>query len=187
MKPFPEDRNLSENKIKVIDRRMFTADGELREAYQGTIDPDAHSAPRSQPSTPAESTATDAAVASTGEPAPAAPTTAVASEPPARTADDDASPAPAQEAVAEEDDAEGPRFTDLVAFMAQTAAAYLQQARATALGGSAAPGSSSEMLQMARLHVDLLSVLERKTTGNLTAEEREMLLDVQRQLRIALQ
>ncbi len=177
-RPSHEDRKLSESKIKVIDRRMFTADGELREEYQDSIVPDVGA-----PASPAVTEPVSDAGQEASAPAETATEPASAEASPA--AEEVAAPGP--EADAEDDAAEGPRFTDLVAFMAQTAAAYLQQARATALGGQAGPASSSEMLQMARLHVDLLSVLERKTAGNLTAEELEMLRDVQRQLRLAMQ
>lgn len=188
---------MSDSKIKIIDRRMFTPDGELREPYRQAQD----AAPTKRPRSPAPG-ATGAASAPTQAPAPASQqvrsdrprSERARSEQGGRPApilprEPDRAPAGVAtthriEDRAKAQDAEGARFTDLVAFLAQTAAAYLQQARSSALGSGTA--SSGELLQMARLHLDLLAVVERKTAGNLTLEERNMLQDVQRQLRLAL-
>ena len=147
---------MSEKTIKVIDRRMFTAEGELREAYRDQVDPD-RVPPPSEPVVQVEAPP---------EPAPRA------ASPPPEPAPPEAAPEPS-----EPEDPNAPQFGDLVGMLAQTGAAYIQQARATA---------SPDMMQMARLHVDLLDVLERKTAGNLTPDEASMLRDVKRQIRLAL-
>lgn len=154
----------TEKRMKVIDRRMFTPDGELREEYRGTVDPD-----RTPPDPPPSRT----------EPVDAADTRAESAVAPTETA----IPAEAEATDVEDANEAGPRFTDLVGFLAQTAAAYLQQARQGAVGGAMSAG---DLLEMARLQVDLLDVLERKTAGNLTAQEHALLDDARRQLRLAL-
>lgn len=157
--------------MKVIDRRMFTPDGELREEYRDRVDPDR--VPPSQPSPASTSVAADrSAPVATADPAPA---TQHATEPavdPRRETE-----------AAPEEPGKGPTFNDLVAFLAQTAAAYLQQAHQGNVGGAM---SASEMLEMAKLHCDLLDVLARKTEGNITAQERAILDDARRQLRLAV-
>lgn len=153
----------TEKRMKVTDRRMFTPDGELRKEYRDTVDPDrtpSKPVPSAEP-TDAADTRTESAVARTAP----------------------AHPAEADTADAEDATGSGPRFTDLVGFLAQTAAAYLQQARQGAVGGAMSAG---DLLEMARLQVDLLDVLEQKTAGNLTAQEHAMLDDARRQLRLAL-
>ena len=159
-----DDFSVTEKRMKVTDRRMFTADGELRDEYKDTVDPDR---------VPAE-TAPPRAVREDEPPAHIEPSPEGVAE--------HAAPEPA-EPPADEDARRGPQFADLVAFLAQTAAAYLQQARQGTVGGAMGAG---ELLEMASLHVDLLDVLERKTAGNLEPQEHAMLDDARRQLRLAL-
>jgi hypothetical protein len=64
-----------------------------------------------------------------------------------------------------------PGFVDLVTLLAEPIALYL--------GDVELPdGRSAENLEMARVHIDLLDVLRRRTAGNLTAEESALLEDL---------
>ncbi len=150
-----------ESKVRVIDRRWFTAEGELR-------------APASGP--PAPAAAADPAPAAAADPAPApgaaAPVTLP--EPPP-----DASPAPA--APAADADAAGgsaalppgPGISDIVDLLAQQAMAFLS---------GQVPGRGRDPAT-ARYFIDLLGVLKTKTSGRLTLEETNFLDDVLYQLR----
>ena len=64
-----------------------------------------------------------------------------------------------------------PTFLDLVTLLAEPIALYL--------GDAELPnGESAENLEMARLHIDLLDVLRRKTAGNLEVGESRLLEDL---------
>lgn len=67
-------------------------------------------------------------------------------------------------------------FTDLVQVMASQALMYM---------GAPDPqtGKSIISLPMAKIHIDLLGVIEEKTKGNLSDEEAKMLRDILRELR----
>jgi len=84
---------------------------------------------------------------------------------------------PEPEEVGEDD---GPGFIDLVRLLAEHASIYIMQSRA------ASPVEASENLEVARLHIDLLAVLEKKTRGNLSSNEQALLDDAIRQLRAGL-
>ncbi len=160
---------MSGKSLKVTDRRMFTADGQLREEY------------RDLEEKPASSVAEPSPREARSEPA--APGRSVPAQPPpaARHGDKprgDKPPGdqPAGEQAAPE--AEGaPGFMDLVGLLAEPAMIYLRQAH------GADPRTANESLELARLHIDLLAVLRAKTEGNLTSAEQAMLDDVNRQLR----
>ena len=66
---------------------------------------------------------------------------------------------------------------DLVSVLAQPIAVYLGDAKLP-------DGETMENLDLARLHIDLLSVLEEKTRGNLTSQESNFLSDLLYQLRL---
>ncbi|MEM8930442.1 MAG: DUF1844 domain-containing protein [Acidobacteriota bacterium] len=72
----------------------------------------------------------------------------------------------------------GARFHDLVGLLAQSASVYLQQA-------SQRVEERSELLDMARLHIDLLALLKHRTRGNLQSDEAAVLDDALSQLRMA--
>ena len=122
----------NEGKVKVVDRRRFTVDGEEIES----------TAAPGPPPTP-------------GEPPAASPPDA-AEKPP--------EPAPAPPAIG---------FLDLVDFLAQQAAALLS---------GQIPGRGRDP-QTARFFIDLLAVVQEKTTGQLSGEEARYLEDVLYQLR----
>ncbi|MEM9594246.1 MAG: DUF1844 domain-containing protein [Acidobacteriota bacterium] len=152
-----------DTKIKVTDRRMFTPDGRLRPEYEESL-AESPSAPQ-QASSPAPS-----------QPEPAAQRPPQASPPPAAAPPQ----APAQESQGEVDDTPlRAGFQDLVGMLAQTASVYLQDA-------STRLERRAESLELARMHIDLLVVLQRKTAGNLEPGEKALLDDVLYQLRMAI-
>jgi len=70
-----------------------------------------------------------------------------------------------------------PSFFDLVAAVAQPIALYLGDVKMP-------DGESMENLQLARLHIDLLEILQMKSAGNLTDQENGFLEDLLYQLRL---
>ena len=155
---------MTDEEIKVTDKRMFTPDGELREEFQHLGKGAAEEPTAAEPAATGESAA--------GREEPAAP--AEREAPPA------SQPEPGRGRVeiplgGEGTDALG--FFDLVGLVAQPIAIYLGDARL--------PGDeSAENLDMARLHIDLLEVLKNKTVGNLTSQEHSFLEDLLYQLRL---
>ncbi len=141
---------MSEPEIKVVDKRIFLADGSLREEYrflEEEASARAASAPAEPPSTPA-------APAATSLPPPAAPL---------------AEPSPELDPFGP--DPGGPGFFHLLEMIAGPISIYL--------GDAPLPGGQDgEDLEMARLHIDLLSVLKQKTAGNLSAREAAVLEDL---------
>lgn len=157
---------MSEKRIKVTDRRMFTPDGRLREEFR---DLESAEPPESSPRPRAEGDSagtTPPAAAGPGAPAPVqAPPAAPPEprEPPPHAPDSGPLPPPT--------------FFDLVGLLAEPVALYLGDARLP-------DGKSAENLEMARLHIDLLDILKTKTEGNLTAQESEILVDLIYRLRL---
>lgn len=153
-----------EKPIRVVDRRMFTADGELRPEYQTTA---------SEPPPPTPPPA--AAQPSVPVPA-AAPAPAPASEAPPGAGADAAEPPPADELGGGE-----PRtaFALIIQMLAMPAYA--------ALGMVPDPASGRQRVDRAaaREMIDLLAVLEQKTRGNLSFEESNFLSRVLYDLRLA--
>lgn len=150
----------NENKdIKVTDKRMFTADGQLREEYRFLNE---------------KSTATAAPEEAPAErsPEPAAP-------PPAREEPRRQAPSLLEEPTDFPSTLPGmgPTFFDLVQMLIEPAVLYL--------GDMPLPdGQSAEDLEMARLHIDMLDVLRQKTAGNLTDQESAFLGDLLHRLRL---
>ena len=70
-----------------------------------------------------------------------------------------------------------PSFFDLVAAVAQPIALYLGDVKMP-------DGESMENLQLARLHIDLLEVLQQRSAGNLNDQETAFLEDFLYQLRL---
>lgn len=142
--------------IKVIDKRMFTPEGELREEYRSTGEEGKR---EPEPAPPRE----DA-------PREQAPPPQSRREPPAgaggRLEIPDMGPS-----------GNRPSFLDLVALLAEPVPVYLGDAK---LPG----GGSAEDPEMARLHIDLLDVLRQKTLGNLSAQESAFLEDLLYRLRL---
>jgi hypothetical protein len=153
--------------IKVTDKRIFTAEGALREEFRH-LDETPHE--EAGPATAANAPATPEAAEPRAErdlaPPPVAP--APAPEPES---------SPRLELPGTPPGLGAPTFYDLVAILAEPVAIYL--------GDTELPdGQSVENLEMARLHIDLLDVLRQKTAGHLSAQESAVLEDVLYRLRL---
>lgn len=149
--------------IKVTDRRMFTADGRLREEFESLENAE----PEPEPAAPEP-------VAPEPAPPAAAPAAPEAPPPPGWK---EAERSPGLELPGTPPGLGGPNFYDLVAVLAEPASLYL--------GDLPLPdGGSAENLEMARLHIDLVDLLRQRTAGNLSAQERAFLEDVLYRLRV---
>ena len=167
---------MTDDELKVTDKRMFTPDGELKDEFQHlekdsaeepvareAVDIEEPSAEPEEPSTDQEAQAADQETA-----------------PPAAEAPSASQPEPGRgrvEIPLEETGRGELGFFDLVGLVAQPVAIYLGDAKLP-------DGESAENLDMARLHIDLLEVLKEKTVGNLTAQEQTLLEDLLYQLRL---
>lgn len=152
---------MSDEKIKVTDKRMFTADGRLKEEYSFLAEPVAPAAEPAAPAAPPPSAAPQA-------PPPAAPP--IAARPPMPPGYPD-EPAARLELPGTPPGLGRPTFYDLVSLLAEPIAIYL--------GDLELPtGESAENLEMARLHIDLLDVLRQKTAGHLSVQEAGFLEDL---------
>ena len=173
--------------IRVVDRRMFTADGELRPDFEPEESP---SAPPPPPSRPAPAQPPPPRPAAPPRPSAEAPAASAASAPPAPAGPGATGVAAAtaeQPAEAElEDGGEaGPEpneptgeFSAIVRSLATTA--Y------SALGLLPDPsGTRHRDPAIARQMIDWLGVLESKTRNNLSFEESDFLARVLYELRLA--
>jgi len=146
-----------EKPIRVVDRRMFTPEGELRPDYQAEEPAEARS-PAAQ------------------QPAPAAAQTEPPTPPPSPAAPPEDAPGP-DEPPAEPRDP-GSDFASLVRSLATTA--Y------SALGLIPDPsGIQRRDPVVARQMIDWLAMLEVKTRGNISFEESDFLARVLYELRLA--
>jgi len=153
---------LSESKpdesFKVVDRRLFTPEGEFRKDIAEQQD-------RERDTAPAAAAAKGAATAPAAQGAPAE------------------KPAAQNAAVPEPPAADAPRrnpsFENLIRSLGQNAAMLL--------GGYADPRTGQPVfdLEGAREMIDMLDVLREKTRGNLAPEEDTLLLDVLGNLKLA--
>jgi hypothetical protein len=167
-----------DKKIKVTDKRMFAPDGTLREEYR-FIEEEAkkkraEEAASKPPPEPSETGRSDAP----GRRAGAAPGGPARSESP----DLELPPGTREAPEGEPEELPGgagrkPSFFDLVAALAEPASVYMRNAVQS-------PAEASQSLEVARLYIDLLDVLRRKTAGNLSAQESDMLEDALQQLRL---
>ncbi len=143
-------------KVKVVDRRPFTPDGELRDSEGASPAPaGAGAAPGPQAAEPAADRATP------GEEAP---------ERPGRG--DGSSQEAAAAAHRPTAPLRPPEFFDLVELLVEPAAALLT---------GTVPGYPKD-ITAARRFIDLLAVLRAKTQGNLTPDEDHLLDDALYQL-----
>jgi hypothetical protein len=157
-----------EKPIRVVDRRMFTPDGELRPEYRTEAEADFSDQPAGAPETTPES---GRAGESSGKGAAPAEATGPA---PAPTG-------PVEPASPEERAQAAPRsaFALIVQLLAMPAYA--------ALGMMPDPASGRQRVDRtaAREMIDLLAALEQKTRGNLSFEESNFLSRVLYDLRLA--
>ena len=154
--------------MKVTDRRMFTDDGELREEYRFLEQQKgeaAGAAAEQPPSVAGPESAAGRSEARTGGPEQAA-----AAPPPPRS---ETAEAPHMPPLG----AQSPGFMDLVAVLAEPIAFLLGDAQLP-------DGQSAQDLPRARLHIDLLAVLQEKTRGNVSEQETALLEDLLAQLRM---
>ena len=189
-----ENADKEDKPIRVVDRRMFTADGELRPDFEPEDSPSAP--PPAPPSRPAP--AQQAQQAQQRPPAPPRPageapaaSTAAAAPSPSGSGGTGVAAATAEHppGVGEEadgDEGEGPppsseprsEFTAIVRSLATTA--Y------SALGLLPDPsGARHREPAVARQMIDWLGVLESKTRNNLSFEESDFLARVLYELRLA--
>ncbi|MEO8432399.1 MAG: DUF1844 domain-containing protein [Acidobacteriota bacterium] len=165
----------SEDKpLRVVDRRMFTSDGELRPGFEPEDSPASAPPPPPPPPAAAPPSPTPAAGPGRAE-TPSSPASVVGGAPP---------PAADQEVLGEEvledGPAEGPRgeFSAIVRSLATTA--Y------SAMGLLPDPtGARHREPAVARQMIDWLAVLESKTRNNLSFEETDFLSRVLYELRLA--
>lgn len=150
---------MSDEKLKVTDKRMFTADGRLKEEYSFLAEP------RVPPAEEAEAVPPPASPAPA--PPPAAKSVPAAPMPPGYPDESSAR----LELPGTPPGLGRPTFYDLVSLLAEPIAIYL--------GDLELPtGESAENLEMARLHIDLLDVLRQKTAGHLSVQEAGFLEDL---------
>ncbi len=171
---------VSEGKLKVTDRRMFTPDGELKEEFRHLEEAPPQSSGVSGGDGESADVASDAAdtEARSRETGSSKDRSSEARSPevqPSETqpSEDQSSGTQSSERHPSEPDV----FTQLVAMLAEPAALYLGDAQLP-------DGRSMEDPRMARLHIDLLATLQAKTQGNLDQRESDVLEDVLYQLRV---
>ena len=149
--------------FKVVDRRLFTAEGELRKdvAEQQDRERNAASVLGATPASPKAPVAggapAPASSATKPEPRGAEPTTQPALDTPKRS----------------------PAFENLIRSLGQNAAILL--------GGYADPRTGQPVLDLegAREMIDMLDALREKTRGNLASEEETLVIDVLGNLKLA--
>ncbi|HSE62733.1 MAG TPA: DUF1844 domain-containing protein [Thermoanaerobaculia bacterium] len=141
--------------IRVVDRRMFTPEGDLRPDFEPEE-------PAPEPAKPAQAPAR-AESRATSEAPPSSP------GPPTQ---DDAEPAPAAGEPRSE-------FARIVSSLATTAYSAL------GLLADPSTGVRHRDLAVARQMIDWLAILEQKTRGNLSFEESDLLSRVLYELRLA--
>lgn len=172
---------MTQEDLKVTDKRMFTPDGRLREEFQHLED--AEGTPAEAASQSGAAAAVEAGARPPGPlEAPAAPSGPIIPDaaPEARPEPAVAAPdAPRERATqAAEPPASGElSILDLVGLLAEHTALYLGEA-------SLPDGKSVRDLRAAKLHLDLLDVLKAKTAGNLTTQEQAVLDDILYRLRM---
>jgi hypothetical protein len=157
---FSRENSLSESKheesFKVVDRRLFTQEGEFRKEVAEQQDRERETAPAASPA---------AAAAPAGPSAiPGKPASPIAATAPAPAAD-----APKR----------SPAFENLVRSLGQNAAMLLGGY------ADPRTGQPVLDLEGAREMIDMLDVIHEKTHGNLAPEEDTLLLDVLGNLKLA--
>ncbi len=165
-----EKEQVGDRELKVTDKRMFTADGELREEYRHLEgEGEGEAAAAQAPEAPTPEVGPEPAPPMEAAPADEAARRAATPPPPPPAGPEEA--APRLEIPGTPEGLGAPSFLDLVTLLAEPIALYL--------GDVELPdGKSAENLEMARLHIDLLDILRQKTAGNLEAGESRLLEDL---------
>ena len=150
--------------FKVVDRRLFTPEGEFRKDVAEQQDRE-HEAASTVSATQAARSAAPAKDATTAAPSAAKPDLREAAAVAATPSADSSKRSPA--------------FENLVRSLGQNAAMLL--------GGYADPRTGQPMLDLegAREMIDMLDALREKTRGNLAPEEDTLLLDILGNLKLA--
>ncbi len=165
------DSNQDET-FKVVDRRLFTQEGEFRKDVAEQQDREREAAPAAKgASAPGPVSASAAA----GMPTSARPAETI----PASPATPSAIPAAVPSVPTGDEPKRSPAFENLIRSLGQNAAMLL--------GGYADPRTGQPMLDLegAREMIDMLDILHEKTKGNLAPEESTLLLDVLGNLKLA--
>jgi Domain of unknown function (DUF1844) len=152
--------------FKVVDRRLFTPDGELRKEVAEQQDREHESASAQQASQAATKTASSSTAGSSGP---------VAIDSAKKNLSDVSPAAPPASETPERSIA----FENLIRSLGQNAAMLL--------GGYADPRTGQPMLDLegAREMIDMLDALREKTLGNLAPEEDTMIIDILGNLKLA--
>ena len=155
-----------EETFKVVDRRLFTPEGEFRKDVAEQQDREHETA----------STANAAQAARNANPAKDAGT---ATSAPAKPAARDSAAAAQPAAAPTTSTKRSPAFENLVRSLGQNAAMLL--------GGYADPRTGQPMLDLegAREMIDMLDALREKTIGNLAPEEDTLMVDILGNLKLA--
>jgi hypothetical protein len=162
LREIPLSESKQDESFKVVDRRLFTPEGEFRKEVAEQQDRERETVPATNSAgapDPASSKSSAAAGTNAGKPAPqnAVPAAAPPADAPLRS----------------------PVFENLIRSLGQNAAMLL--------GGYADPRTGQPVLDLegAREMIDMLDVLREKTRGNLAQEEDSLLLDVLGNLKLA--
>jgi hypothetical protein len=160
LREIPLSESKHDESFKVVDHRLFTAEGEFRKDVAEQQDRERETAPAAAPAN-APGSKTGPAGSATNAGKPPMPGATPATEPPAD--------APKR----------SPAFENLIRSLGQNAAMLL--------GGYADPRTGQPVLDLegAREMIDMLDVLREKTHGNLAPEEDSLLLDVLGNLKLA--
>jgi Domain of unknown function (DUF1844) len=162
LREIPLSESKQDESFKVVDRRLFTPEGEFRKEVAEQQDRERETAPAATPpGTVVAATTTGAVGGGTIVAKPVTPSAMPAAAPPAD--------APKR----------SPVFENLIRSLGQNAAMLL--------GGYADPRTGQPVLDLegAREMIDMLDVLQDKTRGNLAPEEETLLLDVLGNLKLA--
>jgi hypothetical protein len=162
LREIPLSESKQDESFKVVDRRLFTPEGEFRKEVAEQQDRERETAPAAAPVSATAATSKAGPVdAGTITGKPVAPS---------------AMPAPAPP---EDSPKRSPVFENLIRSLGQNAAMLL--------GGYADPRTGQPVLDLegAREMIDMLDVLQEKTRGNLAPEEETLLLDVLGNLKLA--
>lgn len=161
----PKETQPKKEQIKVTDRRIFTAEGEIREEFRSEIHPSDPARPSAAP--PVEQAGPAAA--------PAPDTAPRASEPARKSSDSNQR----RRSVAESAENPDTPFSEFIEGL--IAQAYMF------LGMLPQPGQPPGKMEpaAARQMIDILNLLKEKTAGNLTPGEEDFLTTHLAQLKLA--
>jgi hypothetical protein len=159
LREIPLSESKQDESFKVVDRRLFTPEGEFRKEVAEQQDRERETAPAGGVAGAQSPLSVAGAAPNTAKPAAqsAIPTATPAADAPQRS----------------------PVFENLIRSLGQNAAMLL--------GGYADPRTGQPVLDLegAREMIDMLDVLREKTRGNLAPEEDTLLLDVLGNLKLA--